>query len=146
MQAISFQCPNCGRQIRVASKYAGRKARCQGCKSVVVIPALERPEQTASQNHSQAGPADIALGDKPPAASAAGEPVGEPYQQQMQYLRAGAGSNRADEAPLRRLPAFIDVFLFPVSTSGLMVGAIFVILPFVFQMILLALVLVGMGF
>jgi hypothetical protein len=38
---IFFFCPNCGREIRVGSIYAGRKGRCVDCDAAVVVPDID---------------------------------------------------------------------------------------------------------
>jgi len=37
---IFFFCPQCGREIRVRSIFAGRKGRCVDCGTAVVVPDL----------------------------------------------------------------------------------------------------------
>lgn len=38
---IEFQCPKCGKQLKVKSDYAGRTGSCSGCKAKVLVPAME---------------------------------------------------------------------------------------------------------
>jgi ubiquitin-protein ligase len=36
---IAFACPTCHKSFSVPDSYAGRKARCKGCRNEVVVPA-----------------------------------------------------------------------------------------------------------
>jgi len=38
---IEIQCPACHRKLRVPEKFAGKRAKCPGCKEVVEIPAAD---------------------------------------------------------------------------------------------------------
>lgn len=37
--AITFACPNCSKTLRADDSHAGKRARCSGCKSPVVVPS-----------------------------------------------------------------------------------------------------------
>jgi hypothetical protein len=56
--AIVFQCA-CGKQLRTGEEYAGRRIKCPGCQSVLVVPAAatERDAVTAAPRRSAARPA-----------------------------------------------------------------------------------------
>lgn len=36
---IEFQCPSCGKQLRVKAELAGRSGKCTGCSTKIVVPA-----------------------------------------------------------------------------------------------------------
>jgi len=38
MEPINFNCPVCGKKLRVSGLYAGKKARCLGCESTILVP------------------------------------------------------------------------------------------------------------
>lgn len=44
--AIQFKCPACGQTLRMGDEFAGKKARCQTCQRVVVVPG---PQPTLHQ-------------------------------------------------------------------------------------------------
>jgi hypothetical protein len=44
---MRFDCPSCGRTLNVKDEYAGKKARCPGCKEVLTVPFA--PEAAAPQ-------------------------------------------------------------------------------------------------
>lgn len=47
--AIEFSC-QCGKQIKVSEKFAGRRAKCPGCGEPVVIPSLDAPDDEIDGN------------------------------------------------------------------------------------------------
>lgn len=38
---IEFQCPKCGKKLRVKSEYAGRMGYCSGCQAKIPVPATD---------------------------------------------------------------------------------------------------------
>lgn len=38
--AIRFDCPHCGKSLRVAAKFAGKRVRCPKCNSLSAIPTV----------------------------------------------------------------------------------------------------------
>lgn len=38
MDIVEFFCPNCGKMLTVAAKYAGEIVRCPSCSSEVAVP------------------------------------------------------------------------------------------------------------
>jgi len=47
---VKFNCPSCGRTLNVKDEYAGKKARCPGCKEALTVPfAPEAAEAAAAQ-------------------------------------------------------------------------------------------------
>jgi len=36
--AIRFQCPECGKRLRVRDEHAGRKTRCVDCSEIISVP------------------------------------------------------------------------------------------------------------
>lgn len=53
IELIRFLC-GCGKEIVMSEKFAGRRARCQGCGEVVVIPPLHVPQPDQTQTQAQA--------------------------------------------------------------------------------------------
>ena len=41
---ISFQCPACGKKLKVKDEFAGKKGKCPKCGNVINIPALGEGE------------------------------------------------------------------------------------------------------
>jgi len=45
---ISFSCDACGRSIRTPASYAGKTARCPGCRSSIRAPLADEPAPPAA--------------------------------------------------------------------------------------------------
>ena len=136
---IELHCGNCGQKITVPRNHAGRKGRCPKCKNPVAVPGTKEPVYRPKQDE----PADTAM-------RLVGNDVGltllevpEEYKLKessvKQSERIGNDieqefyneSEIKDPEPVgeRRLPWFIDIFLYPASVSGLTHLAIFTIIP-----------------
>lgn len=126
---IRFLCEDCGRRISVSDDIAGRSAKCPGCGSAVVvavaavagdvgggieldfreIPSFEEVGNGESpQGVSQEFFNDLGL-----------KPIG------MVNLDAGK----------RTKPWYIDIFLYPISTSGIINFLMLVLLPPFFSLL-----------
>ncbi|HEX8340600.1 MAG TPA: ubiquitin-conjugating enzyme E2 [Tepidisphaeraceae bacterium] len=44
---IAFACPSCGKSFSVPDSYAGRRARCKGCREELTVPAVVTPAAPA---------------------------------------------------------------------------------------------------
>lgn len=82
---IEFQCPNCGKQLRVKPELAGRTGKCTGCSEKIVVPAA--PSDFFSDALDE-----IALQPIAPVDSH------QRNQQSHSYLLAAAEKELADEA------------------------------------------------
>jgi DNA-directed RNA polymerase subunit RPC12/RpoP len=40
---ITFSCPSCGRELRIAKSHAGKKARCPKCQRILETPSSDAP-------------------------------------------------------------------------------------------------------
>jgi phage FluMu protein Com len=137
---VRFRCKNCGRQVSVASTYAGKKGRCPKCGKVVAIPAPRVEETTSSQPEDKSLLHDALLLDvprvEPSAPAVAVESDAETAYQALQALQGGRLLRRDDEAPRRKLPWPIDIFLYPLNRAGLTVLILSAGLPFLVRAIL----------
>jgi DNA-directed RNA polymerase subunit RPC12/RpoP len=128
---IKFYCKHCGQQIGVPEGSAGGGARCPKCKKKVIVPEAESAEPVADQSNisetkgggKYAG-FDRALFDIPQedeSASQISNQVGmskEGYEEQRRR-REALEKYQAEQIGKRKLPGFIDVFLYPTSLWGL---------------------------
>ena len=73
---IKITCQECGKALRVADDYAGRRAKCPACGAVIPIPAAGRA-RTRPAAHRAASPP-----------TAAGEAPQKPRQAQKRSLPA----------------------------------------------------------
>jgi len=132
---IEFLCEYCDRRISVPKSHAGKKAICPQCNNTFIIPAIQSPGSAAKQDYSgdliarsTDSPHDLTLLDVPEEYKLKDEPADqsniteEAIDQQQESEEAGPAGHR-------RLPWFIDIFLYPVSWSGLTHLAIFTIIP-----------------
>jgi len=143
---MKFQCGHCGRVLRVADAQAGRRGKCPRCKQVVTIPApVPKDSVTEGQPSSSdevtagASPRDGLLLDMPPA-DATSEPAAEPETADEAYrkLRAMYGGRvmEPEEIPQRKLPWIVDIFLYPMSKSGLLILSLSAGIPLVLRVVL----------
>jgi len=132
---IEFLCEYCERRISVAKSHAGKKAICPQCNNPFIIPAIHAAGSDVNQDYSgdliarsTDSPHDLTLLDVPEEYKLKDEPVdqsdvsGEAIDQQQE-------SEETESTGHRRLPWFIDIFLYPVSWSGLTHLVIFTIIP-----------------
>ncbi len=115
---VNFVCENCGQKISAIHTRVGKEGKCPKCRTTLAIPVahdltllnweeieeLKRQQREQTDSVEQADEADPELEDE--------------AQEEI---------NLIDE---RKLPWFIDIFLYPLSVPGLIHLAIFVgVLP-----------------
>ncbi len=138
---IEFNCENCGRVISVPKSHAGKKAVCPKCHIQFIIPTPKSPglnwmeeysgdlvDRTTDSTHSLTlleVPEEYKLKDESPGDAK----VPEEVVNQQQESEKDSQIEEAESAGQRKLPWFIDIFLYPASLSGLMHLAIFTIIP-----------------
>jgi len=136
---IEFHCENCDRKIIVPKSHAGKKAICPQCNNTFIIPAIPSPGSSASQNYSgdliarsTDSPHDLTLMDVPEEYKLKEEPDGQSnvseeaivrQQEYDEYLEA----EETESVGQRRLPWFIDIFLYPISIPGLLTMVVIVL-------------------
>jgi len=132
---IEFHCEYCDRRISVPKSHTGKKAICPQCNNTFIIPLTESPGTAVIQDHSGdliARSTDsthgLTLLDVPEEYRLKDEPVGRSNVSEVAIERQQE-PEEAEPVSHRRLPWFIDIFLYPVSLSGLMHLAIFTIIP-----------------
>jgi len=138
---IGFHCKNCGQKIKAPDKFSGRQVKCPKCSSILSVPATEAADPPTSQGDS----GDLEIGSRhsdldrsvfdtrqrqetsPQANSQDG--VFEKTFEGLEAPQRQSGTEEGEQIGLRRLPWFIDIFLYPASFSGLINLAIFVGVP-----------------
>lgn len=78
---LSFECPHCGKRLRVAASYAGKRSRCPGCGEKIVVPEPPKVEEDADSWLQLDGPRLDGPRTEPRPATKPGEglqPVDEP--------------------------------------------------------------------
>lgn len=131
---IRFNCTSCGKRIKVPEQYVGKKGKCPKCRTAVVVPQPEvdttPPAERKNESIFQDPPETPELKFKQkPAAESKSEASSEydpgiidPY-----FYK----SRTEEKPPERKLPWAVDIFLYPVSTSGLINLAIYWLLPII---------------
>ncbi|MHC4084751.1 MAG: hypothetical protein ACYSU3_08285 [Planctomycetota bacterium] len=141
---IKFYCKHCGEQIGVPAGSAGGGARCPKCKKKVIVPEAESAKPVAGQSNiseTKGGGKydgfDRALFDIPKedesesqVSNQAG--VSKEGYEELRRRKKLLDEYEAEQIGKRKLPGFIDVFLYPMSFWGLVyigicVGVIFLL-------------------
>jgi len=135
---IKFRCENCGQKFSVHKNNAGKKGRCPKCKNIIVIPEVQIQSPLTRQGDSE----DSKINSKYSAydLSLLAMPQKDETQElALSHTEAAADSDEYNQEPeeesseetavLSRLPWFIDIFLYPISASGLVNLAILSFLP-----------------
>lgn len=143
---MRFHCENCGREIRVPRKYAGKKGRCPECKAVLTVPGA-RPQTEGSKTAKPANDTvsqnpfnDLTFLDAPEAMKLESEPAAEPdytgeAYEQLRRLHGGLGGYESSQVHDRKLPWIIDIFLYPFNTKGMGIILLCIGIPFVLRIV-----------
>ncbi len=142
---IIFLCPSCGARLTVRETLAGKQGRCLKCKRVVTVPSVQTqataPEAAANSNVTTGKSSlydlrllDVRPNTSPPTAAGESDDVGQAYRE-LQMLQGVPLPGKQDEAPGRKLPWIMDIFLYPLSRAGLSVLLISVGVPFLLRVI-----------
>lgn len=132
---IKFNCKNCGHKISVTSKYAGKKGKCPKCKTIVIVPHINNDDKLLKlldldSKIEQTEPELRLKKDTPPqridSLSADGHNVTNEFLSKP---------TMEEKPPERKLPWILDIFLYPISMSGLINLGIFWLLPIIIGVI-----------
>ena len=119
---IRFKCPNCAKGFTVDEGDCGKKGKCPGCKSIIVIPhnseAPSVSEQPVSSTQDKERFLDLKELQKPKVldnhqASTVSEEAG--FAAETGWQEAKKERNDFE----RKLPWFIDIFLYPANITGM---------------------------
>ena len=151
---IEFHCKSCNKKLRVPKARAGEKGRCPKCKNIVVVPQPQIPASEAAGDtsaKSQNGNFEFTFLDGPPKQAASAEPAaaedGIAADLPTMYTgRTAIVSDKTTEAPKRKLPWPVDIFLYPTNTAGLTIIGILIGVPLVISLILKVLGRIASGF
>ena len=144
---IKFYCKHCGQQIGVPAGFAGGGARCPKCKKIVVMPEAESAEPVADQSNiseTKGGAKyegfDRALFDIPQEDESASQVsnqdgVSKGGYEELRRRKKVLEKYQAEQIGKRKLPGFIDVFLYPASFWGLVYLGIFIGVPVLIDLI-----------
>ncbi|MHC4104464.1 MAG: TFIIB-type zinc ribbon-containing protein [Planctomycetota bacterium] len=135
---IKFRCENCGQKFSVHKNNAGKKGRCPKCNNIVIVPELESTNSTLRQGDSEDSKInskysayDLSLLAMPQKEIAQDASLGHPDTSgnSDEYNQGPEEESAEETTALYRLPWFVDIFLYPISASGLVNLAILSFLP-----------------
>jgi DNA-directed RNA polymerase subunit RPC12/RpoP len=138
---IVLKCGSCGLKISVPRTHAGKKGRCPNCKNPIAVPAEKSPVPKLERNDLDdtsrlvGNDVGLTLIDVPEELKLADEQIRESseieaaIEQRPVSAEQLAEDEQAESDGRRKLPWIIDIFLYPVSLSGLTHLAIFTIVP-----------------
>jgi len=140
---ISFHCKKCGKKIKVSEEQVGKKGRCPKCRTIVVVP---KPKDVApaisqsdlgSQKHPETHPpvADTTQKQEPESSQTSWDDAfaktieeAQDHDDRIQEQQEKE-QEKTERTGHRKLPWFIDFFLYPTSLPGLINMGIFSLLP-----------------
>ena len=131
---IKFSCENCGQKFSVHKNNAGQKSRCPKCKKIIIIPKAHTQSPIINQNNhavdevSSNSPYLLAILRKNNNQELTISHTDTP-ESNTEHEQKIEEKDTEETAALHRLPWFIDVFLYPISASGLINLAIISFLP-----------------
>jgi len=135
---IKFHCNNCGRKFSVPQTHAGKKGKCPKCKNIIVVPKIQTTSSVteptnagAAEVSSKSSSYDSALLDIPQKDKIQDLPINhnEISGSSAEYNQEPEEESAEETTTLYRLPRFVDMFLYPISTSGLVNLVILSFLP-----------------
>ncbi len=123
---IEFRCPNCSQRLVVREDRAGRISRCPRCKAKITIPQASAPEPIVETQGDEltlvapAKPLDKAMLDLPDEQELR-DRVAQRKQEEERLLMSLGIKRKPPHTGERRFPWPIDILLYPISASGLIV-------------------------
>jgi DNA-directed RNA polymerase subunit RPC12/RpoP len=114
MGVVRFACSTCNRQIEEPESSRGKLIECPHCGSYVAVPSPRRPAEKIE--------ASIQPSEK--------NDTSEEHFEELQIGSIKGFKREPDLVTERKLPWIFDIFLYPMSTSGMIVLAIVVVARF----------------
>jgi hypothetical protein len=146
---IKFNCKSCGQKFSVPESHAGKKGKCPKCNNIIVIPKQAehaRPDKSRITVTFACSignliecphcscyvevPLEIIPAEKTTAPVQPGKEdgVSEKALEAPQKPEVEKEAEETEPAGKRKLPWLVDIFLYPVSTGGLITLAVILIL------------------
>ena len=139
---IEFQCDNCGWRFSVHASDAGKKGKCPRCGRATVIPGLEDSSSEANSGFSGIDSSLFDIPKKKAEESIAQEQMSAESFEGLEEPEKGVSVNESEpeEVAIHKLPWFIDIFLYPFNSAGIihLVGLwllIFLLCPLVMAVV-----------
>jgi phage FluMu protein Com len=141
---IKFNCKKCGQKLSVPETRAGKKGKCPRCKNIIVVPAIQTSDNSTNQmdsgaceDSSKSSSYDSALLDirKKDKVQELVLKNTETSESSVEHEQEFKEEDTEETTASRRLPWFIDIFLYPLSISGLVYLVICFCAPIVISLI-----------
>ncbi len=137
---IEFHCKSCVRKFSVPETSAGKKGKCPRCKNIVVVPEIQATSPLTEQSNSgvpevssKSSTDNLTLLNALEKDKIQDEPIGlsSVPEQATKYEQELEEEPPVDtESPAeRKLPWFIDIFLYPISIPCLITLGIIISIP-----------------
>lgn len=118
---VQFKCRMCDKVIEADESKRGAIVECTGCGSFAEVPLGEKiPEEPEVYESDE-------------------ENSGEEEEREYYAYRKTTDINRVEAAGKRKLPWLIDIFLYPISASGLINLGMFFLGPVILKILSIAL-------
>ena len=134
---IKFRCKNCGQKFSIHKNNTGKKGKCPKCKKIIIIPGIQTQISPSSQTNS--GVPEVSPKSSSYDSALLAMPEKNKSQERLPNRpEISENSDEYNQEPeedaeettcLYRLPWFVDIFLYPISASGLVNLAILSFLP-----------------
>lgn len=147
---IEFHCQNCDRKISVPRTRAGKEAQCPNCKDRFIVPATDFESSPAKQSppaQSTASAGALTVLDVPEEYKLKDPPAGRSEKAIVSEPESEGDGAEEEKEPVgeRKLPWFMDIFLYPTSAPGLIHLGIFTIIPLLIAIVRIPLGIFGMA-
>jgi hypothetical protein len=154
---IEFHCEKCDRKISAPKGHAGKKAICPKCKSTFIIPTDQFTGSAETRNdsgdliaHTIDSPHDLTLIEVPEEYRLKDEPVdqykvSEQTNARRHETEEDLVAEETGSTDQRKLPWVVDIFLYPVSLSGILHLGMFTIIPLLIAIVRILLGPFGMA-
>ncbi|MHC4124606.1 MAG: hypothetical protein ACYSSI_13600 [Planctomycetota bacterium] len=140
---IKFYCSNCNQKIRVPKIHSGKKARCPKCKSMLIIPNHSQGILSDNNKNNLNEPLtkkidlEFVSKDYPEGYKVSDSAAGHNFNAREDYQAQKKINKLLEETQKppkkRKLPWFIDIFLYPLNIPGLTMLAIIILIPFIIR-------------
>ena len=132
---VRFNCENCGYKSTVSEHYSGKNIRCPNCYYIIFIEKSESSGTTQTSTKYSAYDSSLLNVQEQNILK---------HQQMREYIAAEQAYEEEDEEELseepdpatqRKIPWFIDIFLYPFNKPGLKHLALFILVPPLFEIL-----------
>ncbi len=102
---LGFDCPHCGKRLRVASSSSGKRTRCPSCNGDIVVPKIENAQEDADSwlqldSPDEPKPQSKQPAKKPPQSNSSSKPeAGLKPTTRSPVLQRSESPNQSDKPP-----------------------------------------------